>query len=50
MGSIVRMDPKPPSKGRDVSWPSPPTLLAQNLFFQIDRPDPPQLANYVISG
>ena len=50
MGSIVRMDPKPHSKCWDVSG-LPLQLLAQNRFFQSDKPEPPPplLANYVIN-
>ena len=33
------MDPIPPSKFRDVSWPSL-QLLAKDSFFQSDRPEP----------
>ena len=33
MGSIARMDPKLPSKFRDVSWPSPPTPNSKLIFF-----------------
>ena len=34
MGSIARMDPKLPSKCRDVSWASPLTPNSKS-FFQI---------------
>ena len=39
MGSIAHMEPKLPSKCRDVSWPYP-QLLAQNYIFQSDRLEP----------
>ena len=39
MGRMVRMDPKTPSKCLDYSGLS--LQLAQNIFFQTDRPDPP---------
>ena len=32
MGNIVRMDPKPPSKDWDVSWPSPSTHILKQKF------------------
>ena len=38
MGKIVRMEPKPTFKSRDVSWPSSST---QNQSFQNYRPEPP---------
>ena len=40
IGSIARMDPKLPSKCRDVSWPSAPTPNSKS-FFQSERPEPP---------
>ena len=39
MGSIAPMDPKLPSKCRDVSLPSPPTPSSKS-FFLSDRPEP----------
>ena len=43
MGSIARIDPKLPSKmsGRVHCPGLPLNLLAQNPFFQSDRPAPP---------
>ena len=42
MGSIARMDLTLPSKGRDVSWPSPsPPTPNSKSFFQSERPEPP---------
>ena len=32
MGSNAHMDPKLPSKFRDVSWPSPPTPSSKSFF------------------
>ena len=32
MGSIVRMDPKAPSKFQDVPWPSPPTPSSKSCL------------------
>ena len=32
MGKIVHMDPKPPLKRRDVSWPSPSTHVSKSKF------------------
>ena len=40
MGTIASMDPKLPSKCRDVSWPSPPTPNSKS-FFQNERPESP---------
>ena len=40
MRNIASMNPKLPSKCRDVSWHSPPTLSSKS-FFQNDRPEPP---------
>ena len=44
MGSIALMDLKLPSKRRDVSWPSPPTLNSKSLF-QNERYEPPSPLN-----
>ena len=35
MGSIERMDPKLPSKCRDVSWPSPPIPSSKSFFSKV---------------
>ena len=48
MGNIARMNPKIPSKCRDVSWRSPPTPSSKSFSFQNDRPGPPPL-NYIFS-
>ena len=40
MGNIARLDPKPPYKGWDVSWPSLSTHT-QYRGFQNDRPEHP---------
>ena len=36
MGKIARMDPKLPSKGWDVPWPTPSTRISKSRFFKVD--------------
>ena len=47
MSNIAHMDPKLPSKCRDVSWPSPPT---RNLLFQSERPAPNSIVKLIINA